>query len=169
VSTERPVAGRASGRAVATATIGGVVFAAFMSLNPSTTIMARGGFVVVLAAIAALLLGALEWPGFGFFLAWSPLQRLGRISYGVYLWHAVIYWYLRDARPTMPVHTAYNLVCVVVSFAVAAASFQFFEAPLRRRITQRFTPGRSHPRVQPLPALAVPREPLSIDPTAPTG
>ena len=61
----------------------------------------------------------------------SPLGSLGRISYGVYLYHWPIFLVLDEARTGLSGWTLV-LVQVVVSIAAAAVSYRFIEEPIRR-------------------------------------
>ncbi len=61
-------------------------------------------------------------------LTWRPLAAVGKISYGLYLWHGIIVWY----QAPWP-------VTVAVSFAAAIASWFLVERPflaLKRRFSR---------------------------------
>jgi peptidoglycan/LPS O-acetylase OafA/YrhL len=70
----------------------------------------------------------------GRLFALPPIVYLGRISYGLYLYHYVIRWYLPQSwlesysLPFQPYVTA--LVWSAATIAVAALSWHFFEAPI---------------------------------------
>lgn len=70
----------------------------------------------------------------GRLFALKPIIYLGRISYGLYLYHGVICWYLPKAwfasigEPYGPYVAA--LVWTAATIAVAALSWHFFEAPI---------------------------------------
>jgi peptidoglycan/LPS O-acetylase OafA/YrhL len=68
------------------------------------------------------------------------LVYVGRISYGIYLWHAV----LIEGTATRfgPVLAA--SICVPLSFALAAASFEFIERPILQYSHRRFSPPKRH-------------------------
>ena len=89
-------------------------------------------------------------PGVRTFLAWRPMVVIGRMSYGVYLWHAPVAW-LTDARhydwvPIMSRPVQF-IVRVVLTFAIAGASYRFLEQPLLR-LKRRFSTAEREPSRQ---------------------
>lgn len=90
----------------------------------------QGGLVLVAVASAALVYGALADGTLATVLSVPPLRYLGRISYGVYLFHWPIFLATRDIaysdnRPAL------FLTRVGLTLAAAAASFHLVEAPIR--------------------------------------
>jgi peptidoglycan/LPS O-acetylase OafA/YrhL len=73
-------------------------------------------------------------------LAWRPLTGLGVISYGVYLYHWPVFLVLDD-RGNGPTPGRF-LVQVVVTVAIAAVSYRWFERPIRRGAGDRRTLAR---------------------------
>ncbi len=66
--------------------------------------------------------------GIGRMLAWSPMAYLGRISYGIYLWH----WPLAVWVGTHPQWRPREAAAVVVgTIVLAALSYHLYEHPLR--------------------------------------
>ena len=61
-------------------------------------------------------------------LAWAPLRAVGRISYGLYLYHWPIYWAVLLEAPTPP----RVLLALGLTFAVATGSYWLVERPLLR-------------------------------------
>lgn len=62
---------------------------------------------------------------------WGPVQRLGDISYSLYLWHWPVIVFLNPYdRPTQLLSWQ-SLVAVVVSLALAWVSWKFVEQPFR--------------------------------------
>ena len=76
-----------------------------------------------LLAGAALAAAGRRLPG----PTWRPLRHLGRISYGVYLWHYPLLVLNPHAGPWV------RAGLVALSVAIAAASFRWFESPIIRR------------------------------------
>jgi peptidoglycan/LPS O-acetylase OafA/YrhL len=79
---------------------------------------------------AALLVG-LEHPSrTAALLGWNPWRLVGLVSYGLYLYHQVVFLVVREH-----LHAGRHTVIAVqmlLSLAVAAASYRWLEAPIRR-------------------------------------
>lgn len=71
---------------------------------------------------------------------WKPLAYVGRISYGLYLWHFLFVWW---GWP-FP-------LSIGVSLAVAAASYRWLEQPFLR-LKSRFSPAERSGVASPSPA-----------------
>jgi peptidoglycan/LPS O-acetylase OafA/YrhL len=88
----------------------------------------------VIALVSALLIAGLLTDGTGPVaraLSWSPLVRIGVISYGIYLFH---YPVLVLGTKYLPFPWAVRIpIEVAVSLAIAALSYRFIEKPLLRR------------------------------------
>ncbi|MCU1355610.1 MAG: acyltransferase family protein [Acidimicrobiales bacterium] len=67
----------------------------------------------------------------GIAASFAPLQALGRISYGVYLYHWPIYLVLDEDRTGIS-GWALTAVRIAVTIGLAAASYRFVEEPIRR-------------------------------------
>jgi peptidoglycan/LPS O-acetylase OafA/YrhL len=95
------------------------------------------GYTVVSLAVGAMVLSLVTFPVkiMARIFALSPFVYIGRISYGVYLWHWVILTTF-GAAGVFDIHGvkgyAVRLACIALGFAVAAASFRFVEEPFLR-------------------------------------
>jgi peptidoglycan/LPS O-acetylase OafA/YrhL len=80
----------------------------------------------VLAAVAVA--GALETPRW---LSWSPLRRVGRVSYGVYLWHWPVIYLFGVPASVLPDVVRIPLL-IAASLAIAEGSYRLIESPFLR-------------------------------------
>ena len=109
----------------------------FMYLDDGSSLYYRG-----LSALVAVLAGALIWGlevspsgALARALGTAPMRGIGRISYGIYLWHwpvilvvgtpAVVFEWLPDT-------IGLNLTCIVITMAIATLSFALVERPALR-------------------------------------
>ena len=111
--------------------------------------MFDGGFLAC-AAMAAVVVAdaAQEEPGpLGALLSLGPLRWIGRISYGIYLWHWPVFVYV---GPTLTGLRGAPLVVLrlAMTLGLASASYYLVECPIRRR---RLT---GWPRLAAVPAAA---------------
>jgi len=103
-----------------------------LTIKSSTPILFRGVLALASLSIAIIIAVLVVWPE-----AWAikilrflPLVWVGRISYGLYLWH----WPVRglvfgsSAQPS----TRQIIVAVVLSFAITSFSFYLIERPFLR-------------------------------------
>jgi len=107
----------------------------------------QGGFTGLAVAVAVVLGYLVLVPaGWGArLLSVPPVVWLGRISYGVYLWHWPLYGLLNADRTGL-VGVPLTALRVAATIAVAAVSFYLVEQPIRRG---RFGVGWSIARVAP--------------------
>jgi len=119
---------------------------AVVSLGGTDPLLYRWGFTLVEVAVAAVIAAVVLVPGgpLNRVLAAWPLASLGRISYGIYLWHWPVIVFLTPARTGMH-GNALLILRLTVTIALSALSFRLVERPIRER------------RMQiPRPRLAVP-------------
>jgi peptidoglycan/LPS O-acetylase OafA/YrhL len=123
----------------AVALIGGagvVVLSASMTIGGPFTY--EGGLTLA-ALCAAALVGGVTLAGSSLvarFLSLRPIGYVGRISYGLYLWHWPIFVGLDGARTGLD-GPALFVVRLAATFAVAVASFHLIEMPIRRGALRR--------------------------------
>ena len=105
---------------------------AWSQLHYGQTFVFRGGFLVVSLSVAAVILSAVLHPGgvVARGLSWSPLRFIGRISYGMYLWHFPLDIALTGGRTGVQ-GTALFALRTAVTVAVSALSFYALERPVR--------------------------------------
>jgi peptidoglycan/LPS O-acetylase OafA/YrhL len=118
--------------AVGTAAAAAVV-AAVVTASGSSGWLYRGGYLAV-AGATALVLACVTLAPTGALargLALRPLPGVGRISYGLYLWHWPVYLILDGARTGL---RSWPLLAVrvAVTAAVSLASYHLVEMPVRR-------------------------------------
>jgi peptidoglycan/LPS O-acetylase OafA/YrhL len=93
----------------------------------------RGGFLLAALATTAVLFSVVcsQRSVLAKSLSVAPLRYVGRISYGMYLWHFPLFIYLDHARTGL---TGYPLfaVRVAVTLVVATGSFYVIERPIRQ-------------------------------------
>jgi peptidoglycan/LPS O-acetylase OafA/YrhL len=95
----------------------------------------HGGSALYAVAVAALI-GAVMMPvssPLRFGLGLAPMVFVGRISYGLYLWHWPVNVVLDEQRTGVG-DTQLNLLRLLVTFAFAIASFYLIEMPIRRGV-----------------------------------
>ena len=101
-----------------------------------------------------ILNGARGFKGwFGRFLQWTPMAYLGKISYGLYVFHNLTGYALVFAVRTlhapaviMTVTWIHNLCLLVLTISAAAVSWHFYEKPLND--LKRFFPYNAPVRVK---------------------
>jgi peptidoglycan/LPS O-acetylase OafA/YrhL len=62
-------------------------------------------------------------------LSWWPIRRIGMVSYGIYLYHLVVYWPAAKLLTLIGVHSKFLLFALVVagSWVTAELSYRFLE------------------------------------------
>ena len=106
----------------------------FWRVDEGDTWMFRGGFALV-AVLSAMLIAGAAGSATGFtqrLLTVPPLPALGRISYGVYLWHWPVFVYLDSYRTGLSGNSLFVLRCII-TLLLAIASYELIERPIRQR------------------------------------
>ncbi|HXW38962.1 MAG TPA: acyltransferase family protein [Acidimicrobiales bacterium] len=109
-------------------------------INSSPNVVYRGGFLLADLMVALVICGVTLAPR-GLparLLGLPPLAFVGRVSYGLYLWHWPVDLVVNEARTGL---VGYSLFAVrsAIAFAIAVASWYLVESPIRER---RFTNWR---------------------------
>jgi peptidoglycan/LPS O-acetylase OafA/YrhL len=118
------------------AAVGGLVVVACTPLGP------QGAWTLLPVALgtAAVVAWAVTTPGTGpayGLLTWRPLRALGRISYGVYLWHLPFALAFAAGRP------AWVAACLTLGTSVGLATVSWLL--VERPVLQRGRGRRTHP------------------------
>ncbi len=136
----RPQPGTKAQRALHVGGVAGVAILAVFWVRGGTVTglptagMFRGEFLLC-AALAAVVIAdvRLVQPGLlAKALSVPPLRFIGRISYGLYLWHWPIFVYCNPARTGLS-GASLDVVRVALAFGVTTLSFFLVEQPIRRR------------------------------------
>jgi peptidoglycan/LPS O-acetylase OafA/YrhL len=136
-------------RVVGSAALVGTVFTAWLwtSTDDTARWMYRGGYAVAAIAVV-LVIASVARPDVGPLgraLSFAPIRWIGRISYGLYLWHWPVF--VVCVRERMGITgTPLLLVRLAITFALATASFYVVEQPVRQGALRRwrarvFTPA----------------------------
>jgi peptidoglycan/LPS O-acetylase OafA/YrhL len=125
---------RVLGQCLKSVAVIGAIFLGYLVLTTKhdSAWLYAGGFSLASLAIAVMLMVLLVWPPVlaTKFLSFRPLVWVGRISYGLYLWHwpARGFVFGRSAQPSIK----QIIVGVVLSFTISALSFYVVEQPFLR-------------------------------------
>ena len=117
------------------AIVGAAVFVLeWIKINGSPNVTYRGGFLLADLMVALVICGVTMAPA-GLparILSFRPLTFVGRISYGLYLWHWPIFLVLNEARTGL-VGWSLFAVRLLATFAIAVFSWYVVETPVRQK------------------------------------
>jgi peptidoglycan/LPS O-acetylase OafA/YrhL len=116
--------------------VGGVACLAFFVRVPDTAAwMYRGGYAVFGVCVALVIAAAVQPGTFALrsLLSQAPIVWIGRISYGLYLWHWPVIVVASPARTGLD-GASLTVLRVGLTFAIATASFYLVEQPIRRGV-----------------------------------
>ena len=100
----------------------------------TNTFLYNGGFLLVALAAAAVITQVVSWPGswLARFCSLGVLTFIGRISYGLYLYHWLLFLVIDNAHTGL---TGFALFAARLgaTFGAAVASYYLLEQPIRTR------------------------------------
>ncbi len=95
-----------------------------------SAVLYRSGFLLIVlgsAAVIALVIVS-ETGVIGKALSWRPLAGIGRMSYGLYLWHLPVFYAVAESLPDLA--RRYRVaISIVASIVIALLNRRFVEAP----------------------------------------
>ncbi len=110
----------------------GAAVALWVATTSTSSFPYQGGFFAIGLAVGGVILAAVAAPRsiVPRLLSLTPVRYVGRISYGLYIWHWPIFIWLDHARTGI---SGYELfaVRVLVTFGVSVVSFHLVERPIR--------------------------------------
>jgi peptidoglycan/LPS O-acetylase OafA/YrhL len=109
------------------------ILCSFDTLGGPPGWMYRGGMFAGSLVVAIVIAGVSQpQPGpLGRFLSLPPIRWVGRISYGLYLWHWPVFVLMTDTNTGLT-GIELNAARVATTFAIATASYYLLELPIRR-------------------------------------
>ncbi len=105
----------------------------WIGINRSTDITYKGGFLVANLMVALVICGVTMAPD-GLparVLSIGPLTFVGKISYGLYLWHWPVFLVLNQSRTGLEGYTLFALR-FLVTMVIAVTSWYVVETPVRQ-------------------------------------
>jgi peptidoglycan/LPS O-acetylase OafA/YrhL len=106
-------------------------FAVFLFIGwPADPYLFQGGYLALNLGATALLLCLISspWPALRLLFESAPLVWVGRVSYGLYLWHIGAFWIL--SRTPWSGGNRHWPLAVALTFAAASASYYGLERPI---------------------------------------
>src|SRR5690606_28975977 len=113
----------------------------FGAVGITEPLMWRGGIVAFSLLTCLVIAGVLSGAGPLRVLSWGPLPAVGRMTYGLYLYHLPVFLWLTAERTGLSQWPLFGLR-VLVTFAVATVSYHLLEMPIRRGTVLTAATGR---------------------------
>ena len=124
--------GRITGAALAAAGAGFLLWA-WHAVGGQETFLYEGGFLLVSLAAGAVVTAVTSWPGswLATICSLRPLTYVGRISYGLYLYHWPLFLAIDHAHTGLSGSVLLG-TRLAATFVAAVVSFHLVEQPVRR-------------------------------------
>ena len=117
----------------------GAILYAVWALPVSSGFLYCGGFALIACGASAILIDALLFPShLSRIFEFQPLVWIGKVSYGLYLWHFPIFETSRQTLAGRVSPFIYEAARFGAVFLVAGASYYFLEKPFLR-MKRRYT------------------------------
>ncbi len=107
------------------------MFVAWWQVSDVASLYYHGGSAVFAIVVALVISASMTGGPTRAALAFGPLPWIGRLSYGLYLWHWPIIVWIVPTRLHVGT-TTLNLVRLGLTFAIATASYYVVELPIRQ-------------------------------------
>lgn len=128
----------------------GGIFALSMLVAQENMFLYKGGILLLNVATVLAIYSVLGARGpWTAILSWEPLRWIGERSYGIYLWHMPVIYFMPQTWRTEHLFWA-SVLAIGLSVVLAALSWTLFENPIRRHGV--FGPLKYYKK-QPLQAL----------------
>ncbi|MFZ0250039.1 MAG: acyltransferase family protein [Acidimicrobiales bacterium] len=115
--------------------VGGVAvsIALYLSVGSNDALAYHGGFLLAALATCAVLLSVscAQFSPVARLLSFRPLTFVGRISYGMYLWHFPLFTFIDEQRTGLGPWPLF-VVRVIPTIGIATLSFFLVERPIRQ-------------------------------------
>ena len=111
----------------------GVSIVLYVKVHSDDAFAYRGGFLIASLAASAILLSVscAQFSPVARLLSFGPFTFIGRISYGMYLWHFPLFIFINEQRTGLSPWPLF-VVRVIPTIGVAILSFFFVERPIRQ-------------------------------------
>jgi peptidoglycan/LPS O-acetylase OafA/YrhL len=130
----RPADGRGRLICATLGLVGGVAaIVMWVTLDSTSSLPYTGGFFLIGLATAGVIVSVVGAPRSPVprLLSLAPIRYLGRISYGLYIWHWPLFIWVNESRTGVSGNWLFALRCLV-TFAVSVASYHLVELPIRQ-------------------------------------
>ena len=107
-------------------------FVLVATVETSDDIVYEGGLAAFSLVSCLLVLGAMVPGPVRSFMSWRPLVWVGKVSYGLYVYHWPVFMAVNEQRLGFD-GLALDAVRLAITVMIAVLSFRFLEEPIRRR------------------------------------